>query len=73
QTLVKEGIAAFDITWNMSEDFAERVKKDLLDGKHDTTMEDADTTIDLDDEDDQVRKEKAVVKNLKSLYTMAKS
>ncbi|KAK5207434.1 hypothetical protein LTR41_007003 [Exophiala xenobiotica] len=64
-TLVKEGIAALDIPWNMSEVFAQGGKKDLLDSKHDTTMEDAGSSMDLDDDDDQVRKEKAAAKKAK--------
>ncbi len=64
-TLVKDGIAALDIPWNMSEVFAQGGRKDLLDSKHDTTMEDADSTMGLEDEDDEVRREKAAAKKAK--------
>lgn len=64
-TLVKEGIAALDLPWNMSEVFS-KGKKDMLDEQHDTTMDDTVLTNTPEDEEEQrIREERAAAKKAK--------
>ncbi|KAI1621192.1 histone-lysine N-methyltransferase ASH1L [Exophiala viscosa] len=64
-TLVKEGIAALDLPWNMSEVFS-KGKKGVLDDERDTAMEDTVLTNDPEDEEEQrVREERAEAKKAK--------
>lgn len=63
-TLVKEGIAALDLPWNMSAVFSKDGKQDLLESRHDKTMAEADSTMEIDEEE-QLRKEKSAAKKAK--------
>ncbi|KIW15011.1 hypothetical protein PV08_07798 [Exophiala spinifera] len=63
-TLVKEGIAALDLPWNMSAVFSKDGKRDLLQSKHYQAMADADSIMEIDAEE-QLRKEKRAAKRAK--------
>ncbi|KAK4946355.1 hypothetical protein LTR10_014553 [Elasticomyces elasticus] len=64
-TLVKEGIAALDLPWNMSEVFS-KGKKGFLDEEHDTTVDDTMLTNDPEDEEErQIRENRAAAKKAK--------
>jgi histone-lysine N-methyltransferase ASH1L len=68
-TLLKEGVAALDLPWNMSEVFTEKGRHDLLPEKNanvDETLQTRDGTEDAEDaEEERIRREKAAEKKAK--------
>jgi histone-lysine N-methyltransferase ASH1L len=65
-TLVKEGIAALDLPWNMSQVFSKEGKTDLLDRSHNKSTDTVPYTKTAEEEEeDRLREEKAAAKRAK--------